>query len=105
MSKKNRDRGKRLERFLANDLKGRRIGLLGKEDVQLDRFSIECKERKKMPTFLKKSMKQAFQNCEDGKAPVLILHEHDQPHGLDLVIMYYVFWKDFKEIKNVENKN
>jgi len=39
----NRDRGKSYERWLAQDLGGRRIGLLGSEDVLTNKFAIEAK--------------------------------------------------------------
>jgi len=43
----NRARGKSAERRIAALMNGRRVGILGKEDVETDKFSIEVKSRKK----------------------------------------------------------
>jgi hypothetical protein len=92
---KNRRRGKDLERFLAKDLGGRRVGILGQEDVTTDRFSIECKEREAYPAFLEQSMAQAIRNSLSGdKIPVFILHRLNQGHDTDLVMMRYGDWKN-----------
>lgn len=89
----NRRRGKDLERFLAKDLKGRRLGLLGMEDVILgDDYAIECKEREKLPVFLRKCMAQACANC-NNKTPIVVLHQLGDHHADDLVIMRYSDWK------------
>jgi len=93
MSKKSRRRGKELERFIAADLGGRRLGILGKEDVRYKNYVIECKERKELPRMLKKGIEQALKNCGEGDIPVFIQHELHQPHDLDLVTMYYLDWK------------
>lgn len=99
---KNRRRGKDLERFVAFDLPGgRRVGILGQEDVSLPGFSIECKERKKYPAFLDNAMSQAVKNCR-GKMPIVIFHKLNQIHENDLVIMRYSDWRKF--IKKEEGK-
>lgn len=95
MTSKNRRRGKDLERFLAKYLKGRRIGLLGQEDIQLNFFSVECKERKSLPKFLKDCMAQAEANCEERKVPFVILHELNKSHKEDLVILRLPHWRTF----------
>ena len=91
----NRRRGKDFERWLAKDLGGRRIGLLGQEDVIIDKYRAECKERKKLPMFIKKCMAQAISNCRDA-IPIVILHELNSNHNDDLVIMRYADWKEIK---------
>lgn len=94
MSKKNRERGKRYERFIASDLGGRRVGILGDEDVSLEGISAECKERQKLPEFIKKCMAQALTNCADDKMPVVFLHEHNTLHSDDVVMMPYLAFKE-----------
>jgi len=94
-----RRRGKDLERFIAQDLGGRRVGILGHEDVIIPlpngkEGAVESKERQKLPVFLKKCMAQACDNC-NGRVPIVHLHELHQSHDGDLVIMQY---KDFKEV-------
>jgi hypothetical protein len=96
---KNRDRGKALEKAVAKDLGGRRIGLLGMEDVTFGRFSIETKEREKLPVFLKKCITQAESNA-GGKVPVVILHELGDRHSKDLVVMRYFEWKKILDKPN-----
>lgn len=91
---KNRRRGKDLERFVASDLGGRRVGILGQEDVTLPEMSIECKERKKYPAFLDNAMSQSAKNCR-GKIPIVIFHKLNQIHENDLVIMRYIDWRKF----------
>ena len=60
----NRARGKSAERRIAALMNGRRVGILGKEDVETDKFSIEVKSRKK---FVASGwMDQAVKCCRDG---------------------------------------
>ena len=98
MSSKNRQRGKSLERWIAKDLNGERIGILGKEDVVIHHgcFSLEVKERKTLPVFIWKSMAQAQRNAaKRGYRPGVVLHELGKEHEQDIVLCRY---KDFKEI-------
>ena len=100
---RNRDRGKAYERFIAADLGGRRVGTMGKEDVILDGYSCELKERKKLPEFMKKCMYQAINNCSDGNEPLVFLHELYMPHSLDVVMMpYSVFRHMYQSMKGDE---
>ena len=62
---------------------------MGREDVITERFSIEAKEREKLPAFLKKTMAQANNNCADDKLAVVCLHELNSNHDHDLVVMEY----------------
>ena len=84
---KNRDRGKAYERFIAADLGGRRVGTMGQDDVILNGFSCECKEREKLPMFIKRCIRQAIDNCPDNKLPLVFLHELHSPHSFDVVMM------------------
>ena len=94
MSSRNRRRGKDLERFVAADLGGRRVGILGQADVELRGFSIETKERKSLPAFIVKCMAQAERNAR-GDAAIVVLHELNQEHGRDIVMLRY---RDFRAI-------
>ena len=86
---RNRQRGKDYERWLARDLEGRRVGLLGMEDVVTNRFAIECKEREKLPRFIHKCISQAKANCPDDKLAIVALHELNTSHDKDLIVMEY----------------
>ena len=93
MSKRNRQRGKSYERWLANDLDGRRVGLLGMEDVLAGKYAIEAKEREKLPKFLTNTMEQAERNCPQGKTAVVCLHKNAGNHDDDMVVMRYKDWR------------
>lgn len=99
MSNKNRQRGKSLERFIARDLGGRRVGILGQEDVILHcGIAVETKERKKLPAFIHNCMSQAERNAK-GDTAIVVLHELGKEHGDDIVLCRY---KDFKAILEKE---
>jgi len=93
VSKRNRNRGKDYERWLAQDLAGRRTGILGNEDVVTARFGIEAKEREKIPKFIENSMEQAKRNCPDDKLPLFCLHKLGADHKDDLVVTFYSVFK------------
>ncbi len=98
MSNRNRRRGKDLERHVAHDLGGRRVGILGHEDVMAHGFAIETKERQTLPAFIIKCMAQAESNAR-GDAAVVILHELGKSHGLDVVMLRY---RDFRALIKIE---
>lgn len=90
-TQRNRKRAKEVERRLAKKLGGRRVGILGQEDIEHERFSIEVKSRKK---FVAEAwMKQAEKNAK-GKIPIVIVHVTGKHHENDYVIIKL---KDFKE--------
>lgn len=84
-SNKNRKRGKRVERKVAKLLGGERIGLLGKDDVRVGKFSLEVKSRKVfMPM---KWIEQANSNCSKDRIPAVVIHVTGKGHSRDLVLM------------------
>ena len=94
MSNRNRNRGKALERFIAKDLGGRRVGILGHEDVILHcGISVETKECKKLPVFITGCLEQAERNA-DGETAFVVLHELGKDHDRDIVLCRYRDWKD-----------
>ncbi len=76
---KNRQRGKRTEKAIAKRIGGKRIGILGKSDVEHACFSFEVKSRKKFVAekylFLK-SQVELYEN---------ILREHVELKGEQLI--------------------
>jgi len=86
MSKKCRNRGKGLERYVAKLFSGERLGLLGGEDVRLIHFSVEAKEREHLPVSIKKWYAQATVHAQD-RIPMVYMHELNRPHGEDLVVI------------------
>lgn len=90
---KNRQRGKRTEKAIAKRIGGKRIGILGKSDVEHACFSFEVKSRKKFVA--EKWMLQAERNCEEGKTPAVIVHILRLQHKNDLVIIRLKDFEDF----------
>ncbi len=82
---KNRRRGKNTERALAKRLNGKRIGILGKQDIEHSFWSIEVKNRQRFSG--EAFMLQAVRNCPEGKTPLVIVHLHGRRHCDDFVIM------------------
>ena len=89
MSSLNRRRGKECERWFAKDLGGKRVGILGYEDIELALVSLEIKERKNgrlCPADLRHAYNQAKANS-DGKIPIVILHQLYRRHEKSMVYM------------------
>jgi hypothetical protein len=92
VSWKNRQRGKRAEKAIAERLGGKRVGVLGDEDVQHPLFSIEVKSRQRFAG--EAFMQQAIRNCQGGKIPIVVVHISGRYHGNNLVMMRL---KDFED--------
>jgi hypothetical protein len=87
---KNRRRGKHTESAIAMRLGGKRLGILGNDDVQAGAFSIEAKDQVK---FVGTGfMAQAVRNCPQDKTPLVIVHTTGAGHDNDLVIMRLSDW-------------
>ena len=95
--RKNRDRGKRHERAIAKLFDGRRIGILGKHDVEdgEGRFSIECKSKEEFPKWFRRMIAQTLTNCQEGTVPLLVLHKLKTKYKDDWVV---IRMEDFLEI-------
>jgi len=93
---KNRKKAKRVERAIAKRLKGRRLGILGQEDVLTDQFVVEVKTRKKFVAL--SWYQQAVKNAKE-KIPLVIVHVSNKHHDNDLVILSL---KDFEKIIKLE---
>ncbi|MEM4134344.1 MAG: hypothetical protein QXV73_04030 [Candidatus Micrarchaeia archaeon] len=94
MANRNRQRAKEVERAVAKKVGGRRVGILGQEDISHDKFSIEVKSRKVFVA--EKWFAQAEKNAK-GKVPLLIVHVTGKRHDNDYVIMKL---KDFLGVCN-----
>ena len=99
---KNRDRGKRLERKIAERLGGKRTGVLGGEDVLHIYYSIECKSRDKLPKWFDNFWKQTLANCEEGKTPLLVIHQTNKNHDDDFVVIKLSDFESFCVTKPTE---
>lgn len=88
----NRKRGKRTEKNMEKLVGGKRIGLLGKEDIEHPIFSFEIKDRY---SFIGKTfMEQAVRNAPEGKIPVVVVHVTRDQHKDDLVMIRLKDWRD-----------
>jgi len=97
---RNRRRAKAVERVLAKRLGGRRVGILGQEDIFTDLFSVEVKVRKAVAVW--EWYQQAVRNAK-GRVPLLIIHVTGKRHDEDLVVMSLA---DFERlIKREGDKN
>lgn len=91
--KLNRQRGKSYERYIANRLGGRRMGVMGKEDVDHPLFSIECKSFARFAG--EKVMAQAERNAYKDKTPLSIVHIRGNSHDKDIVMMRLSDFEDY----------
>ena len=78
---------KSVERRIARELGGERVGILGREDVRHERLSVEVKTRRALPKFLSRSYAQAAGNAKEGKIPLLILKEKGKQYADCLVVV------------------
>lgn len=98
---RNRKRGKDVEREVAKLFDGKRIGSLGYEDVQHDKFSIEVKSRVKFAA--KAWMLQAERNNPNKgtKIPIVVVHLKNCPHKDNMVLINVMdFLNILKEIED-----
>lgn len=102
-TKLNRARGKRAEKAIADILGGRRVGVLGKEDVNTNLFSIEVKSRKRFSG--KTFFDQSKSHCIQGKIPLVIVHIHGKSHSKDLVMMSLQDFEDLYRKLEVTHDN
>jgi len=83
--------GKRCEKALASRLGGRRVGLMGKDDIDCGPFSIEVKSRKKFAG--EAFLEQAERNAQPGKTPIAIVHIFGKQHSNDIVMIRLRDWE------------
>ncbi|MCR4286903.1 MAG: hypothetical protein NUW09_02695 [Deltaproteobacteria bacterium] len=89
----NRKRGKRNEHALAKRLNGKRVGILGKEDISCGPFSLEVKSFARFAGV--KIMEQAERNAPEGKTPLAIVHIRGQRRDADIVMLRLKEWEDW----------
>lgn len=90
IARKNRARGKRNEKAIADLLKGRRLGTMGAVDVLTNKYAIEAKSfiDKSIPKWFKHIWEQAERHAKtEKKTPLAIIHKHRQKRSKDWVIL------------------
>ena len=87
MGKLSRNRGKNVELAIAREIPGASRNHFEAEDLRHSILSIEVKHRKGMPKILLGWLSQCRSAAEDGKIPVLVVHEAQQKYEDAAVIM------------------
>ena len=88
---RNRQRGKANERATAKYLGGRRVGLMGKDDIcDIGPWSAECKSRVSFAG--EKFLEQAERSAPKGKTAIAIVHINGQRRDRDIVLMRLKEW-------------
>ena len=95
-NRRNRNRGKRYEKVVAEFWGGKRVGILGSLDVDHTLFGIETKVRAKLPATIKSWYAQAVNNA-GPRVPLVQLHEFGTRFEEDLCIIKAT---DLREIVN-----
>ena len=80
-------RGNEHERATAAAFGGERIAGVGRRDVSCERWSIECKEKAKLPLWLTGAMEQAERQRRPDTVAVVVLHELHSRYDDDLVVL------------------
>lgn len=97
-NRRNRNRGKSLQRRIAKKLNGKNIGIIGGHDVETELFAIECKSLK---SFVGVSyMEQAIKNCPKTHTPMVVVHVTTKKQD-DLVILNM---KNFISVNKIINR-
>ena len=80
---------KQTERAIARRFGGRRVGPTGQAtaDVITDWLAIEVKTRKALPRWLLDAIGQAVGTADDGRLPIVVLHQKHKRHDEDVVVM------------------
>lgn len=91
MTSKNKTRGYRFEKAIAEDLGTFRMGTMGGEDVYHPNYSIECKDYARFAGI--KILEQAERNNTRRVTPLGIVHIRGTDYDKSVVLLR---WKDFK---------
>lgn len=103
---KEKKKGYRLEKAIAEFFDGERKGTLGREDVSHKIFSIECKVKNNMPKGVTRDYDQATHHCPQGKIPMVVWHKDHQSHDNDFIIIQAGHFKSLlkKELEHAKSK-
>lgn len=93
MASKNKTRGYRFEKAIADDLGTFRMGTMGGEDVFHPNFSIECKDFARFSGI--KILEQAENNNSRQVTPIGVVHIRGTEYDSSVVL---IRWKQFKDL-------
>lgn len=85
------------ERNIAKRLNARRVGCTGHNtaDVVNGWLSVEVKTRKRLPSWLTDALRQAHDNTQGDRLPLVILHQVGDQHRRDVVVMTLKNFEDW----------
>jgi hypothetical protein len=83
---------KRAEREIAARIGGRRVPITGRirgsaPDIEHEWLSVECKQRRRLPEWIRDAMSQAKASARGDQLPVAILHETGRPYSSAFVVL------------------
>jgi len=80
---------KATERAIAKRLQGQRVGNRGaaSPDVETSWACVECKERQRLPQWLRRGLAQAEEGATDGRVGVLVLHQKGERYSDAIVCL------------------
>lgn len=105
----NKRAGRAFQAKAAKMLNAKNVGTIENQDLSHPLFSFEAKKRK---SFLGIAfMNQATKNCPEGKIPLVIVHQTEERHENDLILIRFSDWEkmiaefwDEKIIRKYKNK-
>jgi len=86
--------------WVSKYLGGRRVGVLGDQDVETEDFDIEVKHGDQVTKWFTDSWEQAETNCREGQIPLLYIHPTRWRYVDGLVVLRA---EDFKELLKIED--
>ena len=95
---------KRAEREIARRIGGERVPITGRTrgsapDIAHPWLSVECKQRRRLPEWIRDAMSQAKASARGDQLPVAILHESGSPYSSALVVLeLHAFVDHFGEV-------
>lgn len=83
---------KRAEREIAKRIGGERVPITGRirgsaPDIEHEWLSVECKQRRRLPAWIKDAMSQAKASARGHQLPIAVLHESGLPYSRSLVVL------------------
>src|SRR5712692_7078233 len=91
---------KRAEREIASRIGGERVPITGRvrgsePDIRHEWLSVECKQRRRLPDWIRDAMDQAKASARGHQLPVAILHEAGTRYSTSLIVLELSDWLEW----------
>jgi hypothetical protein len=91
---------KRAEREIAQRIGGERVPITGRArgsapDIAHNLFAVECKQRRRLPEWIRDAMSQARASARRDQLPIAVLHESGRPYSSALVVLELADFVDY----------